>query len=122
MVESLVARVTRKMAAGHVDLTARALTLARRYGLPRPDTVEWSDRQLTRWGSCTPSHGRIRISNRLADMPEWILDYVLVHELAHLEEANHGPRFRQLEGRYEMSERATGYLMAVTRFGANPRK
>ena len=120
MVASLVDRVTRKMTAGHIDLESRVRHLSRSYGLPRPDAIEWSDRQLARWGSCTPAHGKIRISNRLAEMPDWVLDYVLVHELAHLEEANHGPRFRQLVGRYELSERATGYLMAITGSASSP--
>ncbi len=52
------------------------------------------------------------MSNRLAAMPGWVLDWVLVHELAHLEVANHGPRFQVLVGRYELAERAKGYLMA----------
>jgi len=115
LVESMVSRVTRKLTAGHIDLTERSRYLARRYRFPKPDSVEWSDRQLTRWGSCTPSSGRIRISNRLAEMPGWVLDYVIVHELAHLEEVGHGARFRDMVSRYELSERAAGYLMAMTR-------
>jgi hypothetical protein len=120
LVELMVGRVTRKLTANHIDLIARSRDLARRYRFPRPDSIEWSDRQLTRWGSCTPSNGRIRISNRLAEMPDWVLDYVIVHELAHLEEATHGARFRDMVSRYELSERATGYLMAMTRIGDGP--
>lgn len=120
LVELMVGRVTRKLTANHIDLIARSRDLARRYRFRGPDSIEWSDRQLTRWGSCTPSNGRIRISNRLAEMPEWVLDYVIVHELAHLEEANHGARFRDLVSRYEFSEQATGYLMAMTRIGDGP--
>jgi predicted metal-dependent hydrolase len=53
-------------------------------------------------------------------MPPWVLDGVLVHELAHLVEPDHGPRFRRLVGRYHLSERAAGYLMAVARHGTAP--
>ncbi|MGH7910331.1 MAG: M48 metallopeptidase family protein [Candidatus Dormibacteraceae bacterium] len=69
--------------------------------------------QRSRWGSCTPSSGTIRVAHRVAALPPWVLDYVLVHELAHLVEANHRPAFWSLVNRYRLSERARGYLMAV---------
>lgn len=69
--------------------------------------------QRSRWGSCTPESGTIRIARRAAGLPPWVLDAVLVHELAHLVEANHGPRFWELAGRYPLMERARGYLMAL---------
>lgn len=65
------------------------------------------------WGSCTFTSGAIRIAKRAAVLPEWVLDYLLVHELAHLEHSDHGPAFRELETRYPLSERARGYLMAL---------
>jgi len=114
LVESLVARVSRKVSSTAVDLVQRTRDLALRYRLPEPATIEWSDRQTTRWGSCTPAEGSIRVSNRLASMPGWVLDSVLVHEMAHLEQPNHGPKFKALVGRYELSERAKGYLMAMS--------
>jgi Protein of unknown function DUF45 len=114
LVDGLVARVNRKVSSNEVDLARRAGDLARKYGLSEPKSIEWSDRQKTRWGSCTPAEGRIRISNRLASMPAWVLDSVLIHEMAHLEEPNHGPEFKALVGRYELSERARGYLMAMS--------
>jgi len=54
----------------------------------------------------------IRISNRLAAEPGWVLDYVIVHELAHLLVPGHGPEFRALVDRYPRAERARGFLMA----------
>lgn len=114
LVSELVARVKRKAASGAVDLVERAAFLARRYGLPQTDAIEWSTRQSRRWGSCSAGERRIRISSRLASLPGWVLDSVIVHELAHLQEANHGPRFQELVDRYRLTERAKGYLMAVS--------
>lgn len=105
-------RVIRKATSATVDLRARAAHLAERYGLPEPSEVEWSERQKRRWGSCS-ADGRIRISTRVASMPEWVLDWVLIHEMAHLEADDHGPRFKELVSRYELAERATGYLIAA---------
>lgn len=113
LVDSMVARLSRKVSSQEVDLDRRARELARKFGLPAPKTITWSERQMRRWGSCSPSAGRIRVSNRLASMPGWVLDSVIVHELAHLEEENHGPRFQALVSRYELTERAKGYLMAM---------
>lgn len=105
-------RVERKTSSHHIDLSARADRLAATHGLARPHTITWSDRQQWRWGSCTPTRGTIRISRRLAQMPDWVLDYVIVHELAHLEVAGHGPAFQALVNRYPRAERAKGYLIA----------
>lgn len=113
LVADLVRKTTRRVSSGEVDLDARAATLAKRYGLPEPASIEWSNRQLRRWGSCTVSEGRIRISDRLASMPEWVLDWVVLHELAHLEVPHHGPQFQQIVGQYELGERAEGYLIAM---------
>jgi predicted metal-dependent hydrolase len=46
-------------------------------------------------------------------MPKWVRDYVIMHEIAHLEEANHGARFWKLVNQYPLTERARGYLMAI---------
>jgi predicted metal-dependent hydrolase len=66
-----------------------------------------------RWGSCTFTTGAIRIAKRAATLPEWVLDYLLVHELAHLEHSDHGLAFHEMENRYPLAERAKGYLMAL---------
>jgi predicted metal-dependent hydrolase len=105
-------RFRRKMTADRIDLPERAAALAGRYGLPRPTSIRWVDGMRTRWGSCTPSTGAIRLSSALAPFPDWVIDYVIVHELAHLREGGHNPAFWRLVGRYPRAERARGYLIA----------
>ncbi|MFC6093771.1 M48 family metallopeptidase [Saccharothrix sp. BKS2] len=80
----------------------------------RPSSVRWVPPMRTRWASCTPSEGTIRISERLRDVPAWVLDYVLVHELAHLRVPGHGKDFWQLVHRYPKAERAVGYLEGLS--------
>jgi predicted metal-dependent hydrolase len=109
----MVRRFERRAAAAEQDLTSRADALADRYGLPRPSSIRWVGNQLRRWGSCTPVDGSIRISDRLTRYPTWVLDYVIVHELAHLAEPGHGKAFHALVDRYPKAERARGFLMGV---------
>lgn len=111
-VATMSGRFRRKMSTERIDLADRCSTLARRHDLPRPREVRWSDDMLTQWGSCTPATGIIRISTRIARFPDWVIDYVLVHELAHLEEANHSAAFWRLVHRFPKAERAIGYLIA----------
>ncbi len=108
----LVARVARTWNADGIALTERASALARRYELPNAREIKWVDNQRSRWGSCTPATGTVRLSHRLAGFPDWVLDYVIVHELAHLAEAGHGPAFWDLVNRYPLTERARGFLIA----------
>ena len=68
----------------------------------------------TRWASCTPADGTIRVSDRLRDVPSWVLDYVLVHELAHLLVPGHGPDFWAIVRGYPKTERAIGYLEGLS--------
>jgi hypothetical protein len=114
-VDRMVARLTaqdRRRRPGDADLSIRAGDLSRRYlgGLARPASVTWAANQNSRWGSCTPADGTIRLSARLQGMPPWVIDYVLLHELAHLLEQGHGPRFWSLLADYPRTERARGYL------------
>jgi len=117
-IEKLQARIQRKQQARELSdeaLQGRAQELNRRYfgGKLRWRSIRWVTNQNKRFGSCTPSQGTIRISHRVGQMPRWVQDYVIVHELAHLLEPNHGPRFWKLVNRYPRTERARGYLMAV---------
>jgi len=65
------------------------------------------------WGSCTFTTGAIRIAMRAASLPDWVIDYLVVHEMSHLEYSDHGADFHELENRYPLTERARGYLMAI---------
>jgi predicted metal-dependent hydrolase len=96
-------------------LRARALELSRRFfgGDLKPASVEYVTNQDRIHGSCSVRTGRIRLSHRLATMPVWVRDYVLVHELAHLKEPNHSAAFWALVNRFPLAERARGYLMAA---------
>ena len=111
-VEKLVARIRRRHEAADIDLEARAEALASRLGLPRPASIRWVDNQERRWGSCTPDDGAVRLSSRLCRFPLWVVDYVVVHELAHLAEPGHTSRFWALVNRYPKTERSIGFLMA----------
>ena len=114
MVPLMVGRLERlrpNLSAGDEALTRRAGELADRYvdGV-RPSSIGWSARQHRRWGSCTLLTRTIRISDRLRQVPEWVLDAVVVHELAHLLEPNHSPRFRAIAARYPRLVEADAYL------------
>jgi predicted metal-dependent hydrolase len=123
--ERMAARFERRTATDRIDLEDRSRVLARRYRLPTPTSVRWVDNQEQRWGSCS-SDGSIRLSSRLASFPSWVVDFVLVHELAHLLAPDHGPTFQDLVRRYPQAERAEGFLegiswaAALTAGGATP--
>lgn len=114
-VASLITRLERTAArrgSGHVDLHERAADLSARYfddGLS-PRSIRWVTNQNTLWGSTTSATREIRISHRLRSMPAWVLDSVIVHELAHLRHANHSAAFTALVHRYPDYERAQAFL------------
>jgi predicted metal-dependent hydrolase len=95
-------------------LVERARKLNERHfdGALRWTSIAFADMERL-WGSCTFTDGAIRIARRAAAMPDWVLDYLVVHELAHLVHSDHGPEFHELEDRYPLTERAKGYLLAL---------
>ncbi len=115
-VRTMVARITRSEARTQLsdeDLLVRALALSDRWlgGLATPESVRWVSNQNTRWGSCSPGDRSIRLSERLQGMPGWVVDYVLVHELAHLLEPGHDASFWAWVDHYPHAEKAKGYLL-----------
>ncbi|HET8640992.1 MAG TPA: M48 family metallopeptidase [Pseudonocardiaceae bacterium] len=104
------------------ELLTRARRLTARYladhaAQATPASVRWVTNQHGRWGSCTPVDRTIRLSNRMQDMPEWVIDYVLLHELTHLIVPSHNADFWALVARYPRAERARGYLEGVCAAG-----
>jgi len=95
-------------------LLERARMLNERHfeGALRWTSIGFADMERL-WGSCTFTACAIRIAHRAASLPEWVLDYLVMHELAHLVHSDHGPAFHELENRYPFAERAKGYLLAL---------
>jgi predicted metal-dependent hydrolase len=117
-VATMVARLERSERRNRPSddaLARRAETLSQRYleGLARPSSVRWVANQQHRWGSCTPADKAIRLSDRLQGMPVWVIDYVLLHELAHLLEKGHTKTFWRMVDRFPKAERARGFLEGV---------
>ncbi|WP_432534928.1 M48 metallopeptidase family protein [Kineococcus arenarius] len=117
-VERMVSRLDaadRRRNPAEDDLLERARELSHRHldDLARPVSVTWVDNQQHRWGSCTPADASIRLSTRLQGVPGWVLDYVLLHELAHLLVPTHSRAFWALLESYPRTERARGFLAGL---------
>jgi predicted metal-dependent hydrolase len=122
-VDEMVRRLERSEArrrsparTGDEALRRRSVEQSRRIheGRAEPTTVRWVPTKSTRWASCTPADGTIRVSERLRDAPAWVVDYVLIHELAHLLEHGHDAAFWAWVRRYPKTERAMGYLEGLS--------
>lgn len=121
MVPDILARRAKALdrygANADTELMQRAQYLNRKYFEARaePLSVKWVTNQTTRWGSASTGSGAIRLNHRLQQMPTWVQDYILIHELAHLiAEDGHGPQFKALETRFERKAEAKAYLAGVS--------
>ncbi len=113
---SLKARMVQRMGPRNdAHLERRAEHLNRKYfdGILSWKTIKYSERQMKRFGSCTIEDETIRISSRMRETPQWVEDYVVLHELAHLLVPSHNRKFKELVGRYPLTERAIGFLLAL---------
>lgn len=103
----------------HDDLQARAEAINRRCfgGRIEWQAIRWVGNMEKRLGSCTnggPTDGHIRISERIRNWPEWVVDYVIAHELAHRVHSNHSREFWDfLQVAYPLTERARGFIMGM---------
>lgn len=118
-VRSLLERLDRReqrVRPSDDQLMARARELSRTWFASRavPASVRWVTNMDKRWGSCSSDDQSIRLSHRLQGMPPYVVDYVLVHELAHLIEPNHSAKFWALVDAYPHAEKAKGFLEGVS--------
>ena len=121
LVERLLTRHQLQSGLTDDDLLARAIELSDRYLVgARPVSVRWVTNQTARWGSCSYYSGHIRISHRLRAVPEWVLDSVLVHEVAHLTHPDHSRAFHKLAGAYPRHEEAGVFLAGYGLGLSNP--
>ena len=111
--DSLAARRT------DADLQARAEQINRKYfgGQIRWQAIRWVGNMQQRLGSCTrggTTDGHIRISSRMRNWPDWVVDYVIAHELLHRRHPNHSPAFKEeLKRAYPLTERAQGFIEGI---------
>lgn len=97
------------------ELLERSKELSAKYLFSKVEakSVTWSTRLTSTWGICTPIHAEIKITSRLRGMPQYVLDYVLLHELVHLVINDHGKEFDSFMKTFEFKEKAEGYLDAL---------
>lgn len=119
IVTELVAKLDlrKALSTSHEELEKRARQLSVQYlhldlfeKHPKGVTVKWVSNQNSRWGSCTPATGAIRISHRLQKAPHYVIDAVVLHELIHLLVANHGPKFQALMESFPEHKMAQEFL------------
>lgn len=122
IVDDVIARVRKSRARARkrndIDLQARAEGINQRYfgGELRWNSIRWVDNMEKRLGSCTsggPTDGDIRLSSRMRGWPEYVVDYVIAHELAHRRHANHSRAFWDYLARYPQIERARGFIEGI---------
>ena len=102
-----------------VQLNARAELINQRHfdGKIRWNAIRWVSNMQRRLGSCTrggPTDGQIRISDRIKNWPDWVIDYVIAHELMHRKHPDHSKAFwEELKAAYPLTERARGFIHGV---------
>lgn len=121
IIRDLARRLVRRSRASRLDRTAalveRARRIATRFPAPAPAVadVRFAAAQGSRWGSYSLRTGIVRLNPDLADMPPWVLDAVIAHELAHALLPDHSRQFWDLVRRVcPDTDRARGFLEGVS--------
>jgi predicted metal-dependent hydrolase len=106
-------------ARNDADLQQRAELINKKYfgSQMQWNAIRWVSNMQQRLGSCTrggPTDGQIRISDKIKDWPDWVVDYVIAHELMHRRHPNHSEAFwNELKAAYPQTEQARGFIHGV---------
>lgn len=123
VVTELKARIERKQLKEELNKDENLVQRAKKINLQyfenklKINSIEYVADQNSKFGCCNYRTGCIRISHRISAMPQWVRDYVIIHELAHLVVPDHSRTFWDVVNRYKLAERARGYLIAVGNLG-----
>ena len=126
IVEEVKQKRARVRARADADLEAVARRINRKYFGREIEwhSVRWVGNMRKRLGSCTiggPTDGDIRISDRIRGWPDWVVEYVVAHELTHRKHPDHSKAFWAYVGRYPRAERARGFVQGVAfQLGEDP--
>ncbi len=123
IIADLARKLLRRERQVRVNTEEDALGMARHVAarFPAPPTVTrvlFVTTQQKRWGSYSPRTGTIRLHAALREMPRWVLESVVAHELAHVSHPDHSPAFwKLLRGACPDTDRATAFLHGVAWLG-----
>jgi predicted metal-dependent hydrolase len=123
VIPDLARRLVRRVRSRQINAEEDALALAHRVAArfpnkPAVDHVQFVTTQESRWGSYSASTRTIRLNAALREMPRWVLEAVVAHELAHVTYLDHSPAFyRLLRSVYPDVERADAFLAGVSWLG-----
>jgi predicted metal-dependent hydrolase len=118
LIEKMKEKLQKKQQKKHLNQDDYLLTKFKEFNLQyfqgklKVKSLEFVTNQTRVNGSCTPNNGTIRLSHKLLEMPRWVLDYVIMHEMTHLQYPNHSKGFWTKVGEYKYTERARGFLIA----------
>jgi hypothetical protein len=123
VIPDLARRLVRRVRARQVNAEEDALALAHKVAARFPNKpavahVEFVTTQQARWGSYSSATRTIRLNAALREMPRWVLEAVVAHELAHVTHHDHGPGFwKLLRSVYPDTDRADAFLAGVSWLG-----
>lgn len=125
VIPDLARRLVRRVHARKVNVAEDAIALVQKVAARFPNRpevahVEFVATQMSRWGSYSSRTRTIRLNAALRDMPRWVLEAVVAHELAHVTYMHHGPEFWQLLRSVDPDvDRADGFLAGVSWLARN---
>jgi hypothetical protein len=123
VIPDLARRLVRRVRARQINAEEDALALANKVAARFPNQpvvahVEFVTTQQARWGSYSSATRTIRLNAALREMPRWVLEAVVAHELAHVSHHDHGPGFwKLLRSVYPDTDRADAFLAGVSWLG-----